>query len=312
MPAMSRAQLSGVEVRHLQALEGVVEEGSFRGAAERLGYTQGSVSAQIGALEQMIGTSLLDRAPGRPVRLTPAGEAFYQHALDALARLRTAAEDAATAGTSATAARVRLGTYPSVAARVLPPLLNRLAAACPGADVVLTESTSPEALERLVETGRLDLSFAVQPFARPAVDGVALFEDRFCLLVPREHALADRGFPVGLDELGSWPLVLSGTCAHLRHLEAWMRLRGHEPHVALHTDDDGLAHGLVARGVGVAVLTRLQVDRHRDDLVAVELADVVPPRIVALAWARGRPLTPLAASLPDWTMQGTWCREAYA
>ncbi len=309
---MSRAQLSGVEVRHLQALQGVVEEGSFRGAADRLGYTQGSVSAQIGALEQMIGRSLLDRAPGRPVRLTAAGEAFYRHALDALARLRTGAEEAASAEACATAARVRLGTYPSVAARVLPPLLKRLASACPEADVVLTDSSSPEALERLVETGRLDLSFAVQPFARPGVEGIALFEDPFCLLVPREHEIADRGLPVGLDELGSWPLVLSGTCAHLRHLEAWMRLRGHEPHVALHTDDDRLAHGLVARRVGVAVLTRLQIDPHRDDLVALDLADVVPPRIVALAWARGRPLPPLAAALRDWAMQGTWRREAYA
>jgi DNA-binding transcriptional LysR family regulator len=47
---VSSTQLSGVEVRHLRALRGVVEAGSFRGAAERLGYSQGSVSAQIGAL----------------------------------------------------------------------------------------------------------------------------------------------------------------------------------------------------------------------------------------------------------------------
>ena len=75
-----QGQLSGVEVRHLQALQGVVEARSFRGAAERLGYTQGSISAQISALEQMVGTTLLDRAAGRPARLTTAGEAFYPHA----------------------------------------------------------------------------------------------------------------------------------------------------------------------------------------------------------------------------------------
>jgi DNA-binding transcriptional LysR family regulator len=305
-------QLSGIEVRHLQALRGVVEEGSFRGAAERLGYTQGSVSAQIGALEQMLGTPLLERAPGRPVRLTPAGDAFYAHALGALAQLRTGAEEAVSAETSRTAARLRLGTYPSVAARLLPPLLERLAELCPEAEVTLTESTSPEQLERAVEAARLDLTFAVQPFARPGVDGVALREDPFCLLVPRDGELADRRFPVTLDELGGWPLILSGTCAHLRHLEARLRLRGHEPRIAVHTDDDGLAHGLVAARLGVAVLTRLQVDPHRDDLTAVALADVIPPRIVALAWARGRPLPPLAEALRGWAAERPLRRELYA
>jgi DNA-binding transcriptional LysR family regulator len=65
---VSQVQLSGVEVRHLQALQSVTDlEGSFRVAADRLGYTQGSISAQIGALEKMIGRPLLERAPGRPV-----------------------------------------------------------------------------------------------------------------------------------------------------------------------------------------------------------------------------------------------------
>jgi DNA-binding transcriptional LysR family regulator len=309
---MSRVQLSGIEVRHLQALRGVVEEGSFRGAAERLGYTQGSVSAQIGGLEQMVGTSLLERAPGRAVRLTAAGDAFYPHALNALAQLQAGAEEAITAEASRIDGRLRLGTYPSVAARVLPPLLDRLAELYPEADVTLTESTSPEELERAVEAARLDLTFAVQPFARPGVDGVALLEDPFCLLVPRESELAERRFPVTLDELGGWPLILSGTCEHLRHLEARLRLRGHAPRIAMHTDDDGLAHELVAGRLGCAVLTRLQIDPNRDDLVGVALADVIPPRIVALAWARGRPLPPLAEALRGWASDRTLRRRLSA
>lgn len=300
---MSGAQLSGVEVRHLQALQGIVEEGSFRGAAERLGYTQGSVSAQIVALEQMVGTTLLERAPGRPVRLTAAGEAFYPHAVDALVRIRAGAEEASSAELTHAAGRLRLGAYPSVAARLLPPLLHRLAQESPGAEVTVTESTSPAELEQAVETGRLDLTFAVQPFTRPGIDGVALREDPFCLLVDRERDLADRHVPVALDELAELTLILSGTCEHLRHLEARLRLHGREPRIALHTDDDGLAHGLVAAGRGVAVLTRLQVDPHREDLVAVDLGDLVPPRIVALAWARRRPLPPLAATLRDWAVE---------
>jgi len=40
---------NALDESHLLALQGVVDAGSFRGAAERLGYSQGSVSAQIGA-----------------------------------------------------------------------------------------------------------------------------------------------------------------------------------------------------------------------------------------------------------------------
>jgi DNA-binding transcriptional LysR family regulator len=196
---VSQVQLSGVEVRHLQALQSVVEEGSFRVAADRLGYTQGSISAQIGALEKMIGRPLLERAPGRPVRLTAAGEAFLPYALDALSRLRVGADEADSADTATT--RLRLGTYPSVAGRLLPPLLARLADEHPDAEVELVESSSARELETAVEEGRLDVAFAVQPFARPGVEGVALLEDPFCLVVPCDHEFADRPEPVTLDEL---------------------------------------------------------------------------------------------------------------
>lgn len=121
-----------------------------------------------------------------------------------------------------------------------------------------------------MEAARLDLTCAVQPFTRPGVDGIALREDPFCLLVPRDSELADRRFPVTLDELGGWPLILSGTCARLRHLEARLRLRGHERRIAMHTDDDGLARGWWRRGSALRC-SRLQIDPHRNDLTAVGL-----------------------------------------
>jgi DNA-binding transcriptional LysR family regulator len=297
---MTPSPLSGLEVRHLQALQAVAEEGSFRGAAERLGYAQASVSAQIDALERMVGRELLERVPGRPVRLTPAGEAFHGHATAALARLRTGAREAAAADDLPGPARLRLGTYPSVAARLLPPLLGRLAAECPHAEVALTEAAGPEPLEAALDAGELDLAFAVQPLGRPGLASVALREDPYCLLVSRASGLADRTQPATLDELATLSLILSGTCLHLRHLEARLRLHGHEPAVRLHSDDDGLVHNLVAVGDGVAVLTRMQVDPAREDTIAVELADLVPPRIVALAWSPDRGLPALATRFIAW------------
>lgn len=62
----------------------VVESGSMAGAARRLGCSRAQVSRQIGQLEAALGARLFERSTRR-LRPTPAGEAFYPHALAAVA-----------------------------------------------------------------------------------------------------------------------------------------------------------------------------------------------------------------------------------
>ena len=67
--------LQDIEIRHLQALRAVAQEGSFGRAGERLGFTQSAISQQIASLERVLGEKVFDRRGGpRPVELTPAGE----------------------------------------------------------------------------------------------------------------------------------------------------------------------------------------------------------------------------------------------
>ena len=66
-------RLGGVELRHLVALETVVQTGSFRHAGLELGYSQSAISQQIAALEHAAGLRLLERPGGRkPVTPTEA------------------------------------------------------------------------------------------------------------------------------------------------------------------------------------------------------------------------------------------------
>jgi DNA-binding transcriptional LysR family regulator len=84
----------GVEVRHLLALRAIAEEGSFRGAAVRLAFTQPAISKQIAALEQRVGRRLIERPHGhRSLRLTPAGELLLGRANNILEQLELAACD---------------------------------------------------------------------------------------------------------------------------------------------------------------------------------------------------------------------------
>src|SRR4249919_2490346 len=160
---MSADNWLGLELRHLVALKGIAEEGTFGRAARRLGYTQSAISQQIAMLERIVGQKLIDRPGGpRPVSLTEAGELLLRHADAITARLQAAQADLAAldAGESGP---LRIGTYQSVGAKVLPQLLREFTAQWPQVEVTLQESADDRDLLRHVERGELYLSFVVLP-----------------------------------------------------------------------------------------------------------------------------------------------------
>src|SRR6266705_895101 len=130
----------GVELRHLLALEAVAREGSFGKAAISLGYTQSAISQQIAMLERIVGQKLIDR-PGGPKRvsLTEAGELLLRHADAIAARLQAARADLA-ALDAGDAGPLRIGTYQSVGARVLPALFSEFSEQWPDVEITLQES----------------------------------------------------------------------------------------------------------------------------------------------------------------------------
>ena len=136
-----------IEVRHLRVLRAVARGGSFSAAARALGCTQPAVSQQMKALEQAAGTPLLVRGP-RQTRLTEAGEALVRHADGILAGL-TAAEEEIAAIAGLRAGRVRLASFPSGTATLVPGAVAEMRAAYPGTEVSLVEAQPPRSVEML-------------------------------------------------------------------------------------------------------------------------------------------------------------------
>src|ERR687885_2954244 len=133
---------AGLELRHLLALDAVAHEGSFGRAAVALGYTQSAISQQIAALERIVGERLVERPGGpRPVTLTEAGRLLLRHAESIIARLQAAQADLA-ALSSGEAGSLRVGTFQSVGAKVLPEVMRRFSRAWPDVEIELTESHS--------------------------------------------------------------------------------------------------------------------------------------------------------------------------
>ena len=192
MSIMESDSWLGVEVRHFAALEAVAREGSFGRAAASLGYTQSAISQQIQTLERLVGERLVERPGGpRAVSLTEAGTLLLRHAEAIVSRLHAAQADMA-ALAQGQGGRLRVGTFQSVGARVLPAVMRRFSAEWPDVHVELTESASDEELLRLVERGELDLAFAMPPLVEGPFESKELLADPYVLLVPAEHDLAGR------------------------------------------------------------------------------------------------------------------------
>jgi DNA-binding transcriptional LysR family regulator len=284
----------GIELRHLVALQAVADEGSFGRAARHLGYTQSAISQQIAALERIVGQRLIDRPGGpRPVTLTDAGRLLLVHAKAITARLQAAEADleALEAGD---AGPLRIGTYQSVGARVLPMLLRTFSAEWPSVDVRLVESTDDRELLALVERGNADLTFCVFPLEPGPFEAIELMRDPYVLVVPPDSPLVEREKLPTLREILDLPLISYRTCRTTQRVEERLRMAGQEPRVVFRSDDNGTVQALVAAGVGVALVPQLTVDSADESVAVINLGERVPPRLIGIAWHSDRQLTPAA------------------
>ena len=294
---MRTDHLAEVEFRHLLSFRAVAATGSFHEAAESLDYTQSAVSQHVAALESILGARLLDRSRGRStVNLTEAGSLLLRHADAIVARMEAVRADLRAYADGATGV-LNVGTYQSVGARALPSILGRFSAAWPGVGVHLTETNSDDGLLDLVESGDLDLSFAVYPLSEGPFEGVELFRDPYVLVVPAGSPLAAHGRTLTPREIAEQPLIGFRHCRSTAAAEEYLRANGGDPHWVFRSDDNTTVQALVGAGIGVALVPRLTTDS-TDPLCAV-IPTGVPPRVLTLAWHRDRYRSPAQVAFVD-------------
>jgi molybdate transport repressor ModE-like protein len=303
---MPSDQWYDVELRHLTALEAVEREGSFRKAAEALGFVQSAVSQQIAALERSVGKRLVERRRGPgPVRLTEAGELLLGHARAIRARLQAAQADLGALDAGALGA-LHVGITQSVGVRILPRLMQRWAPSWPNVAVRPAESTSDLELYRLVESGELELAFVELPVPDGPFETAELLVDPYVLVVAADSPLARKKAVPTLKEIGGLPLIAHSQCRGMRRVEAQLRARGAEPTVVFRSDVNATVQALVGAGIGAAIVPALAADP-RDALTVSKQLPGIPPRTLALVWHRDRALAAPARSFVE--VARLVCRE---
>lgn len=193
-----------MEIRQLEYLVAVVEEGGFGRAADRLHVVQSAVSQQIARLERELGLRLFERT-GRAARLTAAGERLLPRARAALATVDSVRELAAELS-GATGAVLRLGTARAFADRVHQ-ALDMLAARSPDIRVEIRED-SREARLAGVRSGALDAALIRGEHQSNGLRLLPLWEQPVLVAVPAGHPLA-RHDRLGPEELIATPVRLA-------------------------------------------------------------------------------------------------------
>lgn len=292
-----------LNVGRLRVLVEVAKRGSFSGAADALSYTQSAVSQQVATLEAETGMTLLERH-ARGVRVTRAGQALVEHAEGILARLEAAeAELSAIAGLRA--GQLRMASFPTAGATLMPLAIATFRSTYPEVELTLSEG-EPEEIAPRLRAGEFDLALLFEfdePEGAEELKRVELLRDPMYLALPREHPLATKsGLRLG-DLRGEAWVQTSRESPCARHVVRSCHAAGFEPNVSFESDDYQTVQGLVAAGVGVALIPELALSVVREDIAIRELAPSPPLRQVIAAAptdARLSPATPaMLAILED-------------
>ena len=260
-------------------------------AAHELMIPQPTLSRAIARLEADLGVALFARH-GRTLSLTTAGRTFQRHAERALAEVVRAAE-AVTADADPETGNVAFGFLHTLGSETVPGLIRAFRADHPRVRFTLVQGYGDAVLDRLLD-GELDLCLTSPLPDDPRLVVRRLDEQRLRLVVPEDHPLARRR-RVRLAEAANEPFVTLEAGYGMRRItDALCAQAGFRPRVAFEGEETETLRGLVAAGLGVALLPPPPVPRP-----GVRELTVTEPRAVreiGVAWLRGRPdSAPVAA-----------------
>jgi len=250
-----------LDLQSVRIMRAIAETGTITAAARSLGYSQPAISQHLQRTEARLGLSLVTRV-GRSIRLTEAGALLARHALTITSALDAAEGDLADLAGLRTGS-VRLAAFPTASSTIVPRLLALMNDAHPGIRITYIEAQPPEAVAMLRD-GSIDLAVTFSypgdrsdPH-RDSASGLTietLFTEEMVVVLPAAHPLAKlEVVDVALLGEDRW---IAG-CPRCRgHLLAVCEVAGFEPSIGFETDNASAVLGMVASGLGVALLPRL-------------------------------------------------------
>ncbi|MFR9789422.1 LysR family transcriptional regulator [Streptomyces sp. MB22_4] len=270
---------------------GVARHEHVTRAAQEMNVPQSTLSRAMARLEQDLGVELFARR-GRTLVLTTAGRTFLASVERALGEVERAAEEVRADADPATG-KVAFGFLHTMGAETVPGLLHAFRAEHPRIRFSLVQNYGEAMLEGM-RAGRLDLCLTSPVPDAPDLVARRLDEQKLRLVVPGDHPLAGRR-RIRLAEAAEENFVTLEPGYGLRRItDALCREAGFTPRIAFEGEEAETLRGLVAAGLGVALLPPPTVPRPG----VVELTVTAPRAVreIGVAWPADRPDTPPVAA----------------
>lgn len=283
-----------MQLQHLIYFVAVAEVRHFTQAADIIGVSQPTLSKQIRALENSLGTRLFDRT-GPMIELTTTGEALLPHARRIVIDVQNA-KRAVREVANLQRGRIRLGATPSMIDGLLPSVFTEFHREYPDIDLVIHEAGSRVLTDELV-AGRLDLALLIVPLTMSIaahasdLETTTVFRERLVLASPADTAMPPQ---IAVADLEGLPLVMFREGYDLRDVTLQAcQAAGFEPNLVIEGGEMGSVLRFVEAGLGYAVVPDI-VLANRAGLRRSRIVDPPLSREIAVAHRSVESL-PLAA-----------------
>ena len=260
----------------MQGFLEVARRGNVSRAAEAIYVSQPTLTARLHALESELGEKLFVRTR-QGMRLTDAGRAFLPFAERATQAVKEGREAIAELN-SASAGHLVIASAPAVSTYLLPPLLERFAAAHPRVEVAVRTGHSEEVLQMVLKS-EVQLGLG-RDLRHHDIDLIPFYEEELCLMVAPGHHFAERRSVTMADLAGEQLILFDRTSSYYELTQASFASAGLIPRSMFELDNIEATKKMVERRLGVALLPRtaVAVEVAANSLRRVPISDGLPMR----------------------------------
>ncbi|WP_373074778.1 LysR substrate-binding domain-containing protein [Zeaxanthinibacter enoshimensis] len=274
-----------LELRHLRYFLMVAEELHFRKAAEKLYISQPGLSRQIRQLEELLGTSLLDRNK-KKVSLTRAGEYLKEEVEFLLNHIEVTSRQLRLIG-EGHSGEVRIGFLGSAMQQVIPDLLVKLQQQYPDIRTSLEELSNNAQLNAIIKD-RLDIGFVRLARVPEGLDIRPVFEDSFSLVLPEDHWCSAEAFR-NIGQFSDENFILFAQDYSPLYYDTVMSIceqEGFSPTVSHKSVHAQTIFKLVENGLGISIVPTSLQHGFNMGVKFIELKDIAQKAVLYVIWKK--------------------------
>lgn len=247
----------------------IVETKNFTKTAEVFGYTQSAVSQIVRSLEEELKVTLFTRTK-RGIFLTSDGKAIEPF-IRRLCNEYSNILDRSSAINKLEGSVINVGTFASVSANFLPYVIKKFKIIYPTVQFNLLQADY-DTVKTWIKDGKVDFGFLTTDIA-DKLESIPIMRDEMVMIMPKNHPKAEKR-TVKLSDFAKDPFIFLDQGKKNEPMEYFYKA-GIEPNEQFRVYDDYTIMNMVEQGLGVAILPKLVLQNHHQDIKVRSLTPMI-------------------------------------